>query len=824
MPSDPVHPDVAAIGSIEAVPHILQVVTLSTGMGFAAVARVTDRQWICCAARDNIGFGLVPGGELELLTTLCHEIRQCGDAVVIDDVREDPLYRDHHTPAKYGFRSYISMPIRRRDGSFFGTLCAIDPAPARLKNEATIGMFRLFAEMIGAQLDAQDRTADLARVREESDRRKRIYETILANTPDLAYVFDLDHRFVYANEVLLRMWGRTWDDAIGKTCLELGYEPWHAEMHDREIEHVKATRESVRGQVPFEGAFGRRIYDYIFVPVIGADGTVEAVAGTTRDVTDFKLYEERLGEHLEREQLRASVMTRVASASRRMNAMLSVDSVATLLTEEARQVIGTHAAVASIAAAGEGAPAVTTASLSDKYADRRDAGTVPHLPAGLALPLMGSGGETLGTVRLSDKYEGGFTEADEAVLAQLAAVAAASIETAQLYERLREQDRRKDEFLAVLAHELRNPLAPLRTGLSLLNRRPAQAMADRTMQIMERQLAHMVRLVDDLMDLARITTGKVQLRLERMDLRAAAEAAVESCRPAVEAAGQELAFALPPEPVWVRGDPVRLSQVVGNLLGNASKYTPAGGRIALELRTQGAAAQLTVTDTGAGIAPDILPRIFEMFVQEDRSRTQSQGGLGIGLALVRQLAERHDGAVSAASRGAGHGSTFTLTLPLLAQGIVAGAAVAPRDRVAAGARRAPLRVLVVDDNPDAVDTLSGLLKTLGHEVRSALSGEDALPLAGEFRPHCVLLDIGLPGMSGYDVARRLRAADDPQVATCKLVALTGWGAAADRRRAAHAGFDLHLTKPVDVVQLEEVLGQLEAPADSPAAAAQLHQA
>ncbi|HZY19222.1 MAG TPA: ATP-binding protein [Ramlibacter sp.] len=838
--------DIEAVASIDAVPLILEVLTRTTGMGFAAVARVTDQQWICCAVRDEIAFGLGVGGELQLQTTICNEIRQSGEAVVIDDVAADPHFRTHHTPAMYGFRSYISVPIYRRDGEFFGTLCAIDPAPARLTGQPSVAMFRAFADLIGQQLDAQDKAAELHRVREESEQRKRLYETILSNTPDLAYVFDLEHRFVYANQVLLQMWGRTWDEAIGRTCRELGYPEWHAAMHDREIEEVKATGRSVRGQVPFEGAFGPRVYDYILVPVLDAQGRVEAVAGTTRDVTDFKQDEQRLAGDLGREQRRADLMARVATVSQQLNRTLSVDALARLLTDEARELIGAHQSVTSLTVGGDWSQAINAVSLSPKYDRWRDyvgapdgtgiyaevcrtntaarmtqaeleahpawrgfgphAAEHPPMNGWLAVPLVGHSGTNLGLVQLSDKVDGEFTASDEAVLKQLAAVAAVSIENAQLYERLREQDRRKDEFLAVLAHELRNPLAPIRTGIGLLQRTPSPDTSARTLQMMERQLGHMVRLIDDLMDISRISTGKIQLQKHRFDLRSAVNAAVESCRPALEIARHELQLVLPDEELPVEGDATRLAQVVGNLLSNAIKYTPAGGRIEVQLCRRDGQAELRVQDNGAGMEAAILPSVFEMFVQEDRSRANAQGGLGIGLALVRQLLEMHGGRIAATSPGLGHGSTFTLTLPLAA-GHPAAVQAATADP-APGLPEQGLRILVVDDNVDAADTLAILLEAQGHEARVAVSGEQALEVTHAFTPDCVLLDIGLPGMNGYDVARRLRTSPDPRLAACKLVALTGWGSHDDRDRAAQAGFDVHLTKPVDVQRLDTLLTDL----------------
>jgi PAS domain S-box-containing protein len=377
--------------------------------------------------------------------------------------------------------------------------------------------------------------------------------------------------------------------------------------------------------------------------------------------------------------------------------------------------------------------------------------------------------------------------------ARLAQVAEAH---AQLSERLRDQDRRKDEFLATLAHELRNPLAPISTGLELLRQQPAQA--HRIAAMMDRQLGHLVRMVDDLLDISRITLGKVNLVRARVDLRAVLDSALETARPLIEAGGHELALRLPDGPLPLDGDPTRLSQMFSNLVNNAAKYTPSGGRISIEAAIRGGTLEVRVTDTGVGIPGDMLPRVFDMFTQIGRTIERAQGGLGIGLTLVRRLAEMHGGEVLAASPGVGQGSTFTVRLPLAA----AGAAAAPPQRELPGGG-AGLKILVVDDNVDAAEMLAMLLEAGGNQTRLAHTGLAALAAASELEPDLVFLDIGLPEMNGYEVATRLRA--DPRLRDCVLVALTGWGSDDDRRQAHAAGFDRHLVKPIDGDKLHDVL-------------------
>jgi PAS domain S-box-containing protein len=361
-------------------------------------------------------------------------------------------------------------------------------------------------------------------------------------------------------------------------------------------------------------------------------------------------------------------------------------------------------------------------------------------------------------------------------------------------EALRDADRRKNEFLAALAHELRNPLAPVRTGLEVMRANgDAPAAVRPVREMMERQVAQMARLIDDLMDVARITRGKITLRPEPTDLAAVVAAAVEASAPLVEAGGHRLTVALPPAPVRLTADPARLTQVLSNLLSNAAKYTDPGGRIWLSAgRVPGAAdpaLELRVRDNGVGIPAGMLARVFDPFTQVDGAADRSRDGLGIGLTLVRTLVELHGGTVEARSDGPGTGSEFVVRLPL-----GAGPEPAPPPPAPAPPPGPPRRVLVVDDNEDAADTLAALLSLTGHEARAAYDGPAALAAAGEFRPEVVLTDLGMPGMDGYELARRFRA--EPAFRGVVLVAVTGWGQDEDRRRTAEAGFDHHLVKPV----------------------------
>jgi PAS domain S-box-containing protein len=400
-----------------------------------------------------------------------------------------------------------------------------------------------------------------------------------------------------------------------------------------------------------------------------------------------------------------------------------------------------------------------------------------------------------------------YTEADVALAIDLAHRAAVAIENTQLYEALRDQDRRKDEFLATLAHELRNPLAPIRNALQILKMpRVDAATAERSRNMMERQVHHLVRMVDDLLDVSRVMRGKIELRRERVELATVVARAVETVQPLVEAQGHELTVLLPVESLPLDADPVRLSQVIGNLLTNAAKYTEPGGCISLSAAADGDAAVLRVRDTGIGIAPAMLPRVFELFVQVDHASTRAQGGLGIGLTLVKNLVEMHNGTVDARSEGLGKGSEFVVRLPLAERGLEQ----APGGKAAVQDPAPPwsgLRVLVADDNQDAADSLAILLRMRGHEVRVAYSGMAVLEITKTYTPDVVFLDIGMPALDGYEVARRLR--QTPSLEKTVLVALTGWGQREDRRRTAEAGFDHHLVKPPEPAAVEGILAGLK---------------
>ena len=377
-------------------------------------------------------------------------------------------------------------------------------------------------------------------------------------------------------------------------------------------------------------------------------------------------------------------------------------------------------------------------------------------------------------------------------------------------EVLADLNRRKDEFLAMLSHELRNPLSPILMAVHLLrlqkNEDPVHQQAT---GIIERQVGNLTRLVDDLLEVARITTGRIVLQLEHIDLRAAAQRAAETVRPLIAQRKHNLLISLAPDPVWLHADLGRLEQVVVNLLTNAAKYTDEGGQIQLTVQQDRDEALLRVADTGLGIAPDLLPNIFDMFTQAERSLDRSQGGLGVGLTIVKRVVEMHSGKVQVFSAGLGLGSEFIVRLP-----IVPPPTGQPQPSSNPAAVQAPpaLRVLVVDDNKDAADSTAAILRQSGHDVRVAYSGPAGIEEALAYQPKAVLLDIGLPEMDGYEVARRLR--QNPQFAGLSLIAVTGYGQDVDRQRSFEAGFDAHVVKPVDPRKLQALVIKLTGPRPS----------
>lgn len=1004
-------------------------------------------------------------------------------------------------------QGHWTVPIQRSDEQCLGSI-DLRFAEPRSATPHEQNVARVLAHTAAVAIELHATRRELARTTEESIRRSRLYDAILSTTPDLAYIFDLEHRFIFANEALLAMWGKTWDQAVGRNCLELGYEPWHAEMHNREIDAVVFTKSPIRGEVPFNGTSGRRIYDYIFAPVFNAAGEVEAVAGTTRDVTERKREEERAiflgdltrklallpqgsdilrttteamatflgvrqcsfaecfedsqrinilsswsadgnpveGQHQlsdlassgwpfkssqllvcedvalrqrapqdvarhqvlrvgsyaiqtheiapgrlvlfgvthdqprvwlpEETSLLDEVITRVwplveksrteeALSTSRMRLALVSDHVPALIShldcalkfhfanaryeewhglsseevsgKDLREVwgedvyrhrkvlvdqvlrgeqvsfegqavhrklglrdlefslvpeIGSDGKVAGfykmaiditerkqteeilmrqgerLRLLWEAAGILLTSDDADLMLQRVFDTIAPHLgldtylnfmltPEGDAMRLRSSrgltdeetaqlevlqmgqalcgtvalsrtpmvvnevqhcmdpkagvvrkmglqayicnplvaGGQLLGTLSFGSRRRTKFSEREIEFVETISHYVTAAYVRLKLLESLRDSDKRKDQFLATLAHELRNPLAPILTGLEVImasRGRPLEV--ERVAAMMRRQTGQMIHLIDDLLDMSRITTGKFILKKTTVRLDEVIQNAIEASRPLIEEYQHELHVAL--EPMELEADPHRVAQVVSNLLSNAAKYTPPRGRIDITTARAGQVAKITVRDNGQGVESASQRRIFDMFEQEDAAR---QEGLGIGLTLVRTLVEMHGGSVSMTSAGKGLGSAFTIELP-----IEQAATVHETESNEASenqATRKRRRVMVVDDGRSAADVLAMFLDLEGMETAVAYDGEEAVARAAEFHPDLVFMDLGMPRMDGFEAARIIRARQKNVI----LIALSGWGRDEDKRRANEAGFDGHAVKPVTPDDLRRFL-------------------
>ncbi len=459
--------------------------------------------------------------------------------------------------------------------------------------------------------------------------------------------------------------------------------------------------------------------------------------------------------------------------------------------------------------------AVATGKRVSLSPERRSVSVVDTRPTHnrqAAFPLI-AGERALGAlwVRLNDAPE------VVATLEELATRAAVAFENARLYRNLQAEvlerqqteallqkaDQRKDEFLAMLAHELRNPLAPIRNAVEVIRMvAPPEPKLSWATDVTERQVGHLSRLIDELLDVARISQGKIELRAEPLDLLEAVAQGVETARPLIDSRRHVLTEKIPPGPIWLRGDSARLSQVISNLLNNAAKYTEEGGAIHLAVSVEDGYATITVRDNGIGIDADLLPKVFDLFKQGEQTLDRAQGGLGVGLTLAQRLAKLHNGRIEASSGGAGMGAEFRLVLPCLTEVRQSSNTEDPTVE-AQGEGPVKCRVLVVDDNIDAAETVAVFLELAGHQVKAVTDGAQALACAPVFAPEVVVLDIGLPVMDGYQVARRLRATEQTQASL--LIALTGYGQDTDRERALQAGFDHHLVKPADPGKLAQMI-------------------
>jgi PAS domain S-box-containing protein len=712
-----------------------------------------------------------------------------GEFAAIEDIAAAaglaPAFRD--LALAHGLRSCRALPIVAPSGAVLGVFCCYGRdlrTASRDEHEALVLLANTASLVIGQRHEARERMA-------AEDRAHNILESISEGF----VAIDGGWLISYANSAAEALLGIPRDEITGASFWEVfGLAPGGP------LELGLRRSAQQRSHIQFEAyyeRFGR------WLEINSGPTPDGGIALYFRDETERRTAEEGIRR-----------LAAVAAQSPDFIGIASPDAVGMFLNPAGRVLAGMPPDAA-----------VSDYTMADFFApESRQFVEEVVLPALTGAPARWEGElrfANLVTGAVSPVYFKGFAvRDDDGDIIGLATVTRDITEQKRAEDELRriaadlsEADHRKSEFLATLAHELRNPLAPIRTGLDLLRLAPPEPAAlARVVGMMDRQLGHLIHLVNDLLDVARITRGKIELKKESVALATLVSMALETNVALIEANGHRLEVHLPEQPIELVADTTRIVQVLSNLLNNAAKYTPPGGRITLSAWTEPGQALVAVTDTGVGIPPEALATVFDMFTQVRSNIDRAQGGLGIGLSLVRRLAELHGGSVTAASAGRGHGSTFTLRLPL-APGRARLGEVRPGCEPAPEPGRHPphppgqqpdhrrgLRVLVVDDNADAAESLSALLAMLGHQPRVASDGTAGFELARQYRPDLVFLDIGLPGMNGHEVARAIRAT--PGMQQVILVALTGWGARGDLVRAIDAGFDQHLTKPVSIEALE----------------------
>jgi PAS domain S-box-containing protein len=752
------------------------------------------------------------------------------DAVHPDDRERARLVWTESVSNKSTYETHYRL--RRHDGQYRWTVVKGVPV---LNPDGTI------REWMGANTDVtEQRQTEQALQRSEGQLR------LVLNTTQQKVFTATPHGDVdYFNPA--------WTDFTGLSFEEIRDWGWLKFIHPDDVEdNIRIWQHSIDTGEPFQFEHRFRRADGQFrwhlsraVPLRDTEGSIIKWVGSNTDIHEIKVAETELEVRLAEETRNASLLKKVAVASRSLHTELTVDDIAQSLVEHAQSILEVHQAVVSFTKSADWSQAINAVYLSEKYARFRSYATKPDgsgiyaevcrtnkpmrltqeeleghpawkgfgkhvaehpaMRGWLAVPLVGHDGKNLGLIQASDKIAGEFTEQDEAILVQLASVAATGFENARLYESLREQDRRKDEFLAMLAHELRNPLAPISAAAQLMEiAKLDEGRLKQTSQIISRQIRHMSALVDDLLDVSRVTRGLVTLNKIDLDIKRVVYEAIEQVQPLIDAKRHHLTVDLGPEPAHVSGDSKRLVQILANLLNNAVKYTSENGSIHVGMAISDHHVYLRISDNGIGIASEVQPHVFELFAQAKRTADRSQGGLGIGLAVVKGLVELHDGQVSCESEGPGKGSRFTVILPKLVHSKNEAPLI---DLKGVAKSDSQLQVLVVDDNADAANTLAMLLEVAGHKVVVEYDPYSALERAGNALPDVCILDIGLPGMDGKELAVRLRA--NKVTSQSMLIALTGYGQDTDKKSILASGFDYHFVKPVDGSQLLELLSHLK---------------
>ena len=651
-------------------------------------------------------------------------------------------------------------------------------------------------DAVRRRMDVLSENDELKKTQQALEESRARLQAILDHIPAFLYMKDIEGRYLVINRWCENLLNVREEDVRGKTPHEI----LPKDLADRFVANDRRVLQTEAGQtfeeyMPTDGG-GITVLSTQF-PIRDRSGQMVALGGVSFDITDRKKAEQALRESERR--FRA-----IFDSAYEFVGLLDVDGTLIESNQTSLDFIGARAKDVV------GRPFWETPWWATA-AEQRE-----HLKAAISEARQGKfvrfeaehRGKD-GSVEIVDFSIRPMTD-DAGRVTMLIPEGRRITERKQAEAALKEADRRKDEFIATLAHELRNPLAPIRNVINLLQRkRSLEPQVQRGADIIARQLDHLTRLIDDLLDVSRISRDKLELRKERVDLADIIQAAVEGSRPFIDQHDHELTLALPAETVYLEADSVRLAQVFTNLLDNAAKYTRREGHIALGVALEAQTVVVRVTDNGMGIAPDQLPHLFDMFYQAERSYEQSHSGLGIGLTLVRRLVELHGGTIEARSGGRNQGSEFIVRLPIFVEEPEQHEEVAVVEKPMPTSRR----ILVVDDYGEAADTLADLLRLDGNEVEIAHDGLEALETAATFRPAVVLLDVAMPKLNGYDAARKIR--EQPWGKNMVLIAVTGWGQARDRQRSREAGFDAHLTKPVDYPVLLRMVAELSAGADAP---------
>lgn len=706
-------------------------------------------------------------------------------------------------------------------------------SPVRDRRNRVIG-----ASNVGRDISARKRAETEVRAAQQ------LLQLIVDNAPALISYVDRDYRYQLNNRTYETWFGDAYRDLAGKRVSDVLGDAAFAKVKPRMDAALAGEMVSYDDQLPYRNA-GTRWINANYIPHFDSDGSVKGFAVLVHDVDERRRAEDAqrflIAVHDTARGLRdpGQVMLQIVTLVGKRFGVIrcafgEVDDRADQLlitrgyTDGVPTVAGLYLLESFGRALVDRLKQGHTAVISDVRGDALTNAALAlqtyeamQIRSMICAPIV-KAGRLVALLVMADRVPREWSDQDAWLLQQVAERTFFAVESARanaslmesrdelqrLNAELSEADRRKDEFLAVLAHELRNPLAPISNATHYLRlKAPPDPALKNARDIIDRQVKHLVRLVDDLLDVSRISSGKISLQKERVSLALIVTNAVESSRPLIESENHQLKVSLPPEPVYLDADLTRLAQVLQNLLNNAAKYTPAGGKIGLHAEFDGYFVTIRVVDNGIGIPREMLSRVFEMFTQVDRSVERSTGGLGIGLTLVQRLVELHGGTVEARSDADDKGSEFIVRLPAFAEPSAPSSASSGANVETARG----LRIVVVDDNIDAADTFAEMLRAAGHRVDIAYDGKRAMDVVASGRPDVVLLDIGLPQLNGYDVARKIRA-NDPQ-RRIVLVAVTGWGQDEDRRRSQQAGFDHHLVKPVDPASLERILALIK-PADA----------